>query len=345
MNIRNDYSGNNFGKYYLIQKLGNGGFGSVYKVFDKILGVEKALKIMEVSDPKEAYKLFSEAAIPYKCQHNNIIRINSGEIVEYNDELLFVIDMDLANGKSIEGILKSSNLSINQSLDIIRNILFAVEYSHLQGIIHRDIKPANILIDNQIPKLADFGLSTALGKAVIPWRWYVTHAAPETFVDNSIATVQTDIYALGMTLYRMVNGISDWELFLQSIPDVKNAVKSGKLINKLPMSPIIPEKVIRIIKKACNIDPQKRYISASEMRNAIEKLQPLYSWIKNSDFNWIGSSVGNPQKEIYIEPNKNFINVSVYNNNRKSSKDSKTFTEMKQAKDYVYNYIKQTTIK
>lgn len=345
MNIRNDYSGNNFGKYYLIQKLGNGGFGSVYKVFDKILGVEKALKIMEVSDPKEAYKLFSEAAIPYKCQHNNIIRINSGEIVEYNDELLFVIDMDLANGKSIEGILKSSNLSINQSLDIIRNILFAVEYSHLQGIIHRDIKPANILIDNQIPKLADFGLSTALGKAVIPWRWYVTHAAPETFVDNSIATVQTDIYALGMTLYRMVNGISDWELFLQSIPDVKNAVKSGKLINKLPMSPIIPEKVIRIIKKACNIDPQKRYISASEMRNAIEKLQPLYSWIKNSDFNWIGSSVGNPQKEICIEPNKNFINVSVYNNNRKSSKDSKTFTEMKQAKDYVYNYIKQTTIK
>lgn len=345
MNIRNDYSGNHLGKYYLIQKLGNGGFGSVYKVFDKILGVEKALKIMEVSDPNEAYKLFSEAAIPYKCQHNNVIKINSGEIVKYNDELLFVIDMDLANGKSIESILKSSYLSINQSLEIIRNILFAVEYSHLQGIIHRDIKPANILIDNQIPKLADFGLSTALGKTIIPWKWYVTHAAPETFVDNSTATVQTDIYALGMTLYRMINGISDWGLFLQSIPDVNNALASGKLINKLPMSPIIPEKVIRIIKKACNIDPNKRYSSASEMRNAIEKLQPLYSWIKISEFNWEGSSMGNPQKEICIEPNKKIINVSVYNNNRKSSIDSKKFTEMMQAKDYVYNYIKQTTIK
>ena len=345
MNIRNDYSGNVFGKYYLIQKLGNGGFGSVYKVFDKILGVEKALKIMEVTNPQEAYKLFSEAAIPYKCQHNNVIKINSGEIIKFNDELLFVIDMDLANGMSIESILKSAYLSINQSLEIIRNILFAVEYSHLQGIIHRDIKPANILIDNQIPKLADFGLSTALGKTIIPWRWYVTHAAPETFVDNSIATVQTDIYALGMTLYRMVNGISDWELFLQSIPDVKNAIESGKLINKLPMLPIIPEKVIRIIKKACNIDPQKRYSSASEMRNAIEKLQPLYSWIKISEYNWKGSSVGNPQKEICIEPNKKLINVLIYNNNRKSSSDSKKFTEMMQAKDYVYNYIKQTTIK
>lgn len=143
----------------------------------------------------------------------------------------------------------------------------------------------------------------------------------------------------------MVNGISDWELFLQSIPDVKNALESGKLINKLPMLPIIPEKVIRIIKKACNIEPQKRYSSASEMRNAIEKLQPLYSWIKISEYNWKGSSVGNPQKEICIEPNKKPINVSIYNNNRKSSSDSKKFAEMMQAKDYVYNYIKQTTIK
>lgn len=345
MNIRNDYSGNNFGKYYLIQKLGNGGFGSVYKVYDKILGVEKALKIMEVSNPNEAYKLFSEAAIPYKCQHNNVIKINGGEIIKYNGELLFVIDMDLANGKSIESILKTSYLSIIQSLEIIRNVLFAVEYSHLQGIIHRDIKPANILIDNDIPKLADFGLSTALGKTIIPWKWYVTHAAPETFVNNSIATVQTDIFALGMTLYRMVNGISDWEFFLQSIPDFNEAIPKGTLINKLPMSPIVPEKIVRIVKKACNIDPQKRYNSASEMRNAIEKLQPLYSWIKISEFNWKGSSVGSPKKEICIEPNKKIINVSVYNNNRKSSSDSKKFTEMMQAKDYVNNYIRQTTIK
>lgn len=77
-------------------KLGNGGFGSVYRVFDKILSVEKALKILEVNNPNEAYKLFSEAAIPYKCQHNNVIKINGGEIIQFNGELLFVIDMDLA---------------------------------------------------------------------------------------------------------------------------------------------------------------------------------------------------------------------------------------------------------
>lgn len=223
--------------------------------------------------------------------------------------------------------------------------MFAVEYSHLQGIIHRDIKPANILIDNGVPKLADFGLSTALGNIIVPWKWYVTHAAPETFINNSIATVQTDIFALGMTLYRMVNGVSDWEMCLQSISNVETAIKSGRLIDKLPMSPIIPEKVIRIIRKACNKDPQKRYNSASEMRNAIERFQPLYDWIKVSDFDWKGTSEGNLQKEICIEPKRSAISVLVYNNNRKSSSDSKKFTDMLDAKKYMFEYIKQTTLK
>ena len=73
VDIRLDYSGKQLGKYYLIQKLGNGGFGAVYKALDKVLRVEKAIKILEVSNPQEAYKLFSEASIPYKCQHNNLM--------------------------------------------------------------------------------------------------------------------------------------------------------------------------------------------------------------------------------------------------------------------------------
>lgn len=143
----------------------------------------------------------------------------------------------------------------------------------------------------------------------------------------------------------MVNGVSDWEMCLQSISNVETAIKSGRLIDKLPMSPIIPEKVIRIIRKACNKDPQKRYNSASEMRNAIERLQPLYDWIKVSDFDWKGTSEGNLQKEICIEPKRSAISVLVYNNNRKSSSDSKKFTDMLDAKKYMFEYIKQTTLK
>ena len=112
MDLRNDYSGSDFGKYYLIQKIGNGSFGSVYKAFDKVLKVEKALKILEVKDPSEAYKLFSEAEIPYKCRHNNIININSGELVRFENSLVFVIDMDLISGESVEKLLKKSAISV-----------------------------------------------------------------------------------------------------------------------------------------------------------------------------------------------------------------------------------------
>jgi len=271
MNKTIDYSGKTIGKYYLISKIGNGSFGVVYKALDRVLSVEKAIKILEVSNPNEAYKLFSEAAIPYKCTHNNIVKINNGELINFNAEIVFVVDMELINGSSVEEILKRTEASVLWSINIIRNLLFAVEYSHIQGNIHRDIKPANILIDNGIPKLSDFGLASALGSVIIPWKWYRTHAAPETFVNNSIATVQTDIFAIGMTLYRMVNGISDWNLFLSAIPNVENLIRSGKLIDKLPKSPIVPDKVYRIIKKACNKCPEKRYSSATEMRNAIEK--------------------------------------------------------------------------
>lgn len=344
MDIQTDYSGEDCGKYHLIQRLGNGQFGVVYKAYDKILKVEKAIKFLKVTDAKEAYKLFNEASIPYKCKHDNIIKINSAEVILFKDDFVFVIDMELVCGESVEAILKHEDITVLESLDIIRKILFAVEYSHLQGIIHRDIKPANILLDNNEPKLSDFGLSTMLGTVIKPWKWYMTHAAPETFVNNSIATVETDIFAIGMTLYRMVNRISDWEYFLNRIPNVGNRIKEGKLIDILPSSPYIPEKIHKIIKKACRKSPENRYSSATEMRNAIEKLRPYYNWREFEQDYWVGRALGLPKKEIFIEKKRNNTRVVVMNNGRKSSRDSKTFVNEHKAREYLMEYVKETTL-
>lgn len=344
MDIHRDYSGSQLGKYYLIQKLGNGGFGAVYKALDRILGVEKAIKILEVTNPEKAYKLFSEASIPYKCGHNNIIKINNGELISFNNEIVFVVDMELANGESVDSLLRHRYLSVIDSLNILRDILFAVEYSHLQGIIHRDIKPANILLDNGVPKLSDFGLSTALGEMIIPWKWYMTHAAPETFTNNSVATIQTDIYALGMTMYRMINNVSDWELLLYGIPNSDILVRNGNLIEKLPFQPYVPSKVQKIIKKACNKLPEKRYQSAAEMRNAIEKINHFYNWQYIGDYHWKGTAKNNPYKEIYIDYTRKTIKVIVTNNGRKSTQDSRCFDDIILAQKYIMEYIKATTI-
>lgn len=343
MDIKLDYSGSELGKYYLIEKLGNGGFGAVYKAKDRILQAEKAVKILEVTDPNKAFLLFNEAAIPYKCKHNHIININGGEIINFNSELLFVVDMDLANGASIDSILRNSHISVIDSLNIIKAILFAVEYSHLQGITHRDIKPANILMDNGVPKLSDFGLSAALGSLIIPWKWYRTHAAPETFVNNSIATIQTDIFALGMTLYRMANSISDWKLLLQGIPNAEKHIMSGKLIDKLPFVTFVPQQVRKIIKKACRATPNDRYQSASEMRNALERLRHHYNWIIIGKDHWTGSSIGHPTKEIFLNPRRKSIDVIVLNNGRKSASDSGSYDNIFDAQQYLFEYMKRTT--
>lgn len=344
MDLSSDYSGQEIGKYYLIEKLGNGSFGAVYRAHDRILKTDKAIKILEVENPREAFKLFNEAAIPYKCKHNHIIKINSGELFDFNKELLFVVDMDLANGESIETILKKRYISVVDSLNIIKDILFAVEYSHLSGSIHRDIKPANILMDNGIPKLSDFGLSTALGSVIVPWKWYRSHAAPETFVSDSVATIETDIYAIGITLYRMVNNISEWRLFLNSISNADKSIRSGKLIDKLPMADYVPEKVQRIIKKACKADPAKRYHTASEMRNAIEKLQLMYNWNPINERHWKGKAEGYPNKEALVDVRRQFIEVVIKNNNRKQSSESQKFLDLVEAQNYMYQYIKKTTL-
>ena len=266
-------------------------------------------------------------------------------MVLFLDERLFIIDMDLVNGMSVEKMLAESFITVNESLEIIRNILFAVEFSHLQGIIHRDIKPANILIDNGIPKLADFGLSIALGEIVTPWQWYIPHAAPETFVDDSVATIQTDIFALGMTLYRMVNGVSNWREFLDKIPNARELMRVGRLIEKLSMDPMIPDKVVKIIKKACNKNPEKRYRTAKEMRNAIERLKPWYNWKKESENSWIGWINSNACKKIVLDNKRNKVKVTVYNNDRRSSSDSKDFNNLVEAESYLFDYIKSTTFK
>ena len=354
MNVNEDYSGNVIGKYKLIKKLGNGNFGSVYLVHDEILNTDKALKLLQIKDLKKAKKLFLEAEIPYKCNHKNIIEIYGGEILSVTNtathvsELLFAIDMELINGLSVEKLLTKQYLTLDYSLKMIQGVLFGLEHSHNQGIIHRDIKPGNILIDNKIPKLSDFGLASSLGALIDPPDGYIPHMAPET-IDNNIATIESDIYALGITFYRMINNISNWQEYLNnffcSIDDLNNDIISGQFIKKLNFQPYIPEKVKKIIKKACALNPSERYHSAAEMRNAIAKLHTNYEWNKISDLQWQGINQDKKKKELTIEEKGKIFKFIVKNNNRKSSAECHDFTKIEDAISYMNNYIKDSLLK
>lgn len=344
MDVDIDYSGEMIGKYQLIEKLGHGAFGAVYSVEDCVLHSKKAIKIMEVTDPQHAQTLFEEAAIPYKCKHNNIVQINGGSIEMYDNEPHFVIDMELVGGGSLEDLIKSTKLSVADSLKYVKDTLFALQHSHNQNIVHRDIKPANILVSNGSAKLTDFGLASTLNQALpINEKWYMTHAAPE--IQTTLTpTAQTDIFAIGVTMYRSVNGISNWMTHLNSIPKIDKLYANGTFIEKGSFAPYIPTKVIKIVKKACRADPTKRYSTAREMRDDIEKLKVIYSWIAESEHSWVGTSK-NDIRKIEIVQKRNFFNVDVKINGRRNSKKSMSFNNLIEAQKYLYEYIANNTIK
>ena len=340
MDLNEDYSGEILGTYELKEKLGNGPFGSVYRVWDTVLKTEKAVKILDVTDPIQAESLFKEAEIPYKCRHNNIVKINGGQLIDFEDECVFAIDMDLCSDGSVENRIENESLTVIDSLDIIKDVLYGLEHAHIQGIIHRDIKPANILIDNRRAKLSDFGLS-AVKDDYIEKNWYITHGAPEAFT-LSTATVATDIYAIGMTLFRMVNNYSYWEARINRINNKEKVFLNGTLIKNIGYRDYIPKKVKKIINKACNPDASKRYVSAKEMRNAIERLKYLFNWQHIDNLSW--KEKGQKGRTLSIEKHKGYVETVLKVNGRKSNKDSCRFSSMEEAEIYCNRYIAENTV-
>jgi serine/threonine protein kinase len=164
------------------------------------------------------------------------------------------------------------------------DVLRGLEHAHQQRILHRDIKPANILIGNSKEgKLSDFGLAlpdfSTLNLAFIKTNYqYLLHLAPEVnkFTDY---TKFSDIYACGVTFYRLINGDS----FLPSIDptDIRQAIKDAKYPDRTRYRDFVPNNLRRFTNKAMNPDVSKRFKSAEEMRHSLEQIELISNWNEN----------------------------------------------------------------
>jgi len=144
----------------------------------------------------------------------------------------------------------------------MRGALLGLQHAHAQGFLHRDIKLGNILLDGTVAKLSDFGLATAPGAELTgSARGYRTHLPPEYFAARS-TTPLTDIYAAGVTLFRIVSNIADWRAVVNAVPNLPAHIQKGTLIGRIGFEQFIPKVVQRIIRKACAADPTKRYQTA-----------------------------------------------------------------------------------
>ena len=260
----------------LLHVLGVGGMGAVWKAHHLALDIPVALKLMLPIDVPEANageRLLREARAAAQLRHPNIVGVfNVGE----EDGVHFLV-MEFVEGESLQKRLDQRGfLPVAEALNLVMQLLEALELTFAHRIVHRDIKPDNILIDRQgVAKLADLGLAKQLGTElqltqtgmVMGSPFYI---APEQASDTKNAGPLVDIYSLGCVLFHMVAGAPPYGGTTQMEVILKHI--RGPIPNLAQAAPAVPSALVPIVAKMMAKDPKDRFQSPSEIRKA---LQPL----------------------------------------------------------------------
>lgn len=247
----------------------------MFLVRHKHLDRLEAAKIIKTINVSSA---LNEAKTIQQLHHENIIQIYDADLLPVSDGIF--ITMEYHPKGSVGSI---SFIGRKQLVDIVTHVLRALEHAHGKGFLHRDIKPNNILLSNKKKAiLTDFGLSAKiddLGSA--PPLWYKFHKAPETISGREKDNARTDLYSLGVTMHRMINGEPSWLRTIDS-GDLNKQILRGKYPDRTTYRPDIPMALVKIINKALSVDPIKRYQSAKEMLKAVEcKAIFEFDWVEN----------------------------------------------------------------
>ena len=266
--------GRHFGPYLLVDVLGKGASATVY-VGRRSDDVEVAVKVLSTFAMGNAE---FRRAVPRefnaldKLDHPGVIRANkTGTIAD----VLF-IELELIRGGTLDGLLEpGKGLPLQRSVDLVASVADALHHCHDRGVVHRDVKPSNILLrDGESPVLFDFGLAQdAQDPDAEPGRLYATPmtASPEQVRAEGLVDGRADIYALGMTLYRLAAGklpfYGERMDLLRLHVEAEPAVPSS--INKS-----IPPELDAIILRAIAKAPDDRFASAAEFAEALRALDP-----------------------------------------------------------------------
>jgi serine/threonine protein kinase/Tfp pilus assembly protein PilF len=257
--------------YRILEELGGGGMGVVYKARDTKLDRTVALKFLpaELTRDPDAKKRFTrEARAASALQHNNICTIH--EIDETEDGRLFIV-MDCYDGETLKDRIARGPLPVEQAVEIISHVADGLSEAHASGMVHRDIKPANIMVTGKgVVKILDFGLAKLAGATrVTKSGWMVGTAAymsPEQARGEEL-DARSDIWSLGAVLYEMLTGEHPFK------GDQDVAVLYG-IVNAEP-EPLsshrtdIPETFQGTIDKTLAKDKDERFRSVAEFQQAV----------------------------------------------------------------------------
>ena len=263
------------GRYEIIEELGAGGMGKVYRAFDKKLQEEIALKMIRPEigiDKRTVERFHNEIKVARKIGHKNVCRVH--DLHEEGGTLY--LTMEYVRGEDLKSLIKRTRaLTIGTAVSIVRQVGEGLAEAHNLGIVHRDLKPGNIMIDKEgNAKIMDFGIARSLlGKGLTGEGAMIgtpEYMSPEQ-VEGKEADRRSDIYALGVILFEMIVGRAPFE---GDTPfSIANKHKSEPPPIPKKLVPQIPEGLNKLILRCLEKDKAKRYQTAEELLSDIETIE------------------------------------------------------------------------
>lgn len=261
-------------------QIGFGFFGDVHAGQDDAHGVVavKVLRQRSGESPADwqARKagLLKEAQHLSQAEHANVVRVHGLLESETDDAVLLV--MEHCAGGSFQPVFDAGPMVLSEVRRVATDVCLGLGALHARGMLHRDIKPGNILLTaDNIAKLGDFGLVTdnlILGYG--SQAGYSDHIAIEVFHGGG-TSVRTDIWALGMTIYRLLHG-SQWYSELPADP--QDLIGNGGFASSLPWLPHIPDRWRRAVRKMMHDEIEHRYQSADQVMSALAQVPTEPAW-------------------------------------------------------------------
>jgi predicted Ser/Thr protein kinase len=252
-----------FPQLEILEHLGRGGMGVVYKARQRHLNRLVAVKILPPSvgdDPAFAERFTREAQALAQLNHPNIVQVYD---FGRTDEFFYFV-MEYVDGVNLRALIRDGKLSPEQALRIVPQICDALQFAHDEGIVHRDIKPENILVDKKgRVKIADFGLAKLLGRAADDLSLTGTgqlmgtlgYMAPEQLQEAHTVDHRADIYSLGVVFYEMLTG---------KLPIGRFDPPSKKVH--------IDVRLDEIVLRSLESEPDRRYQHASELKEQVDMI-------------------------------------------------------------------------
>jgi len=277
--------------YKIVEKLGEGGMGIVYRAIELGLDRDVAMKQiipLQASDERFRKRFLDEARTAANLKHANIVPVH--RLLPETEYGMFIV-MEYVEGITLADYLKQKGaMPYRQALPVFKQLLSALAYAHQEkNVIHRDIKPGNIMLTKDgTPKLLDFGLAKIQHDDFDKTRTFhsvgtVSYMSPEQLdLDQLIHVDQrTDIYSLGMTLYELLVGKSPLDEVSSSystggfawINYLINYIRTRDFTPPDEVNPDIPSGVSKVVMKSLAKDPNRRFQSADEMKAAIENIE------------------------------------------------------------------------